>query len=77
VAPPGELDYQTRVRRRLAMEARELAAQYGKHITDSLVSQAVIRLHEIARSLEEPVGDAKDTGELPAYRDPEKPPDGQ
>lgn len=80
MAPPD--DYETRVRRRLAAEARELAAQYGKHVTDTVVSQAVIKLHEIARSLEEPVGDNKVTDELPVYRDPEppkkpRPPDGQ
>jgi hypothetical protein len=75
VAPPD--DYQARVRAKLAMEARELANGYGKHATDTLVSQAVIKLHEIARSLEEAPGDTKITDELPAYQDPDpgkKPP---
>lgn len=70
-------DYETRVRRRLALECRELGAHYSKHGTDTLVSQAVVKLHEIARSLEEPpVDPTKKTDELPAFHDPGKPPNG-
>lgn len=68
MSPPE--DFTLRVRRRLATIARELADEFSKH-RDRQIQQAVIKLHEVARLLEEPVGDVKDTGELPAYKDPD------